>query len=278
VDFWDVRWNSKEVKTQQKCDFHIYMLRIFLYNNKKFYFFLKTIDLPLCGRFILTSQTSKNTKERIVCMRINKVEELVGITKKNIRFYEEQGLLSPARNLENGYRDYSEEDVETLHKIKLLRQLSVPIEEILKLQKGILTLEDCMRRHIITLNREEENVRQNKIVCEQLETCGEQFSTLDTEKYLLLMKDMEKEGVRFMNVEHVDKRRRAPIIATIVMVVLMAGVIGLLCWAAVEDPIPLPFLCLIIAFPVAVIGGVILALKQRIKEIDGGEEDAASKY
>ena len=54
-------------------------------------------------------------------MRINKVEELVGITKKNIRFYEEQGLLSPARNLENGYRDYSEEDVETLHKIKLLR-------------------------------------------------------------------------------------------------------------------------------------------------------------
>lgn len=211
-------------------------------------------------------------------MRINKVEELVGITKKNIRFYEEQGLLSPARNLENGYRDYSEEDVETLHKIKLLRQLSVPIEEILKLQKGILTLEDCMRRHIIILNREEENVRQNKIVCEQLETCGEQFSTLDTEKYLLLMKDMEKEGVRFMNVEHVDKRRRAPIIATIVMVVLMAGVIGLLCWAAVEDPIPLPFLCLIIAFPVAVIGGVILALKQRIKEIDGGEEDAASKY
>ena len=50
-------------------------------------------------------------------------------------------------------------------------------------------------------------------------------------------------------------------------------------WVVVlEDPIPLPFLCLIIAFPVAVIGGVILALKQRIKEIDGGEEDAASKY
>ena len=28
-------------------------------------------------------------------MKINEVEAQVGITKKNIRFYEEQGLLSP---------------------------------------------------------------------------------------------------------------------------------------------------------------------------------------
>ena len=28
-------------------------------------------------------------------MKINEVEALVGITKKNIRFYEEQGLLKP---------------------------------------------------------------------------------------------------------------------------------------------------------------------------------------
>ena len=53
-------------------------------------------------------------------MKINQVEELVGITKKNIRFYEEQGLISPKRNLENGYRDYSLEDVDLLNKIKLL--------------------------------------------------------------------------------------------------------------------------------------------------------------
>ena len=93
-------------------------------------------------------------------MRINKVEELVGITKKNIRFYEEKGLLTPARNAENGYREYSEEDIVVLQKIKLFRQLSIPIEEILKLQQGYLTLEDCMRRHIIALDREEENVKQ----------------------------------------------------------------------------------------------------------------------
>ena len=30
-------------------------------------------------------------------MKIKQVEELVGITSKNIRFYEEQGLLTPER-------------------------------------------------------------------------------------------------------------------------------------------------------------------------------------
>lgn len=211
-------------------------------------------------------------------MRINKVEELVGISKKNIRFYEEKGLLNPKRNTENGYREYSKEDVETLQKIKLLRQLSVPIEEISKLQQGYLTLEDCMRRHIIALDREEENVKQKKTVCKQIESSGEQISNMDTEKYLILMKEMEKEGVRFMNVEHVDKKRKAPILAAVVMIILMIATIGFLIWAAKVDPIPLPILLIFIAIPVAVIVGVLLALKERMKQIEGGEEDEARKY
>ena len=67
-------------------------------------------------------------------MKINEVEQAIGITKKNIRFYEEQGLLKPSRNSANGYRDYSKEDVDTLCQIKLLRKLGIPIEEIKKLQ------------------------------------------------------------------------------------------------------------------------------------------------
>ena len=52
-------------------------------------------------------------------MKINEVETRVGITKKNIRFYEEKGLVSPKRNDTNGYREYSEEDVEILQKAKV---------------------------------------------------------------------------------------------------------------------------------------------------------------
>ena len=47
-------------------------------------------------------------------MKINEVEAQVGVTKKNIRFYEEQGLLKPGRNLQNGYREYGDREVEQL--------------------------------------------------------------------------------------------------------------------------------------------------------------------
>ena len=211
-------------------------------------------------------------------MKINKVEELVGITKKNIRFYEEKGLITPARNEENRYREYSEEDVETLRKIKLLRQLSIPIDEILKLQKGYLTLEDCMRRHRIYLDREAENIHQKKSICLQIEESKDQLLQLDTEKYFRLMKEMEDEGVRFMNVNHVDKKRKAPIISAITMIVIMIATIALLVWGYIVEPLPFVFFALIVAIPVVVIVGVLLALKDRIRQIEGGEEDAASKY
>ena len=55
-------------------------------------------------------------------MTIKEIETLSGMTRANIRFYEAEGLLSPVRE-ENGYRDYSEEDLETLKKIRLFRTL-----------------------------------------------------------------------------------------------------------------------------------------------------------
>ena len=49
-------------------------------------------------------------------MKIKQVEELVGITSKNIRFYEDQGLLTPER-ADNGYREYHQSDVVVLKQI-----------------------------------------------------------------------------------------------------------------------------------------------------------------
>ena len=79
-------------------------------------------------------------------MKINEVEALVGITKKNIRFYEEQGLLSPKRNSENSYRDYADEEVQTLQRIKLMRKIGIPIEDIRIMLTGSHTVADGMRR------------------------------------------------------------------------------------------------------------------------------------
>ena len=112
-------------------------------------------------------------------MKINEVEALVGITKKNIRFYEEQGLLSPRRNSENGYRDYGQEEVDTLRQIKLLRKLGVPLEEIRQMQTGSRTLGDGMRRHLVTLERERKNLDQAVQFCQALKDREVRLDSLD---------------------------------------------------------------------------------------------------
>ncbi len=72
-------------------------------------------------------------------MTIKELEQRTGMPRANIRYYEEEGLLSP-RRLDNGYRDYAKEDVRTLEKIKLLRSLQLDIGTIRLLQQGKLIL------------------------------------------------------------------------------------------------------------------------------------------
>ena len=73
-------------------------------------------------------------------MTIKEVENELGITRANVRFYEKEGLIFPKRNPLNDYRDYSKEDVETLRRILFLRSLEVPLESIRLLEQGKLLL------------------------------------------------------------------------------------------------------------------------------------------
>ena len=69
--------------------------------------------------------------------------------------------------------------------------------------------------------------------------------------------------------------------AAVVMLVLMAGVLALMIWGftiSPEEAPPLWLVLILAAIPLAVIVGVLLALVQRLKQIKGGEEDAASQY
>lgn len=214
-------------------------------------------------------------------MKINEVEQLVGITKKNIRFYEEQGLICPKRQAENGYRNYSEADVEMLWKVKLLRKLAVPIEEIRKLQDNRQTLSDCLKRHEITLNREEENIRQTRQICQELVESGVDYNHMPTVELLKYMEEKEKGGTRFLNISVLDKKTRkkiAPLLATILVLLFMGFLIGMFFYMNTIEPIPWPAFWMILLIPAAVIVGVILAFRERVKEIEKGEEDAASNY
>ena len=213
-------------------------------------------------------------------MKINQVAELVDITKKNIRFYEDQGLVNPVRDPENGYRDYSMEDVKQLNQVKLLRQLGVSCEDIRRLRANELSLDKCVDDRISELNDASENIEHMKTICGMLSEDGGDFSSLDASKYLDKMKELEKGGVRFMNVKSSDvrKRKSGAIIAAAVMILLMAFLICVIIWADSIDPAPKGVLILTIAILGSIIVGVLIALWQRIKEVNGGELDEASKY
>ena len=216
-------------------------------------------------------------------LKINEVEALVGITKKNIRFYEAEGLLAPRRNSDNGYRDYGEAEVETLRRIKLLRKLGVPLEDIRQMLSGAHTVGDGMRRHLVTLERERQNLDAAARLCGELADCQERLADLDAAALLEQMAEMEQSGTTFQNKQSQDIRARyvAPVAVTVLMVLLMLGLIWLFLWAFETDPAgapPLPLLAVFIAVPTVVALGVIVSLVQRIREIGRREIDDARQF
>ncbi|MCI8409645.1 MAG: MerR family transcriptional regulator [Lachnospiraceae bacterium] len=132
-------------------------------------------------------------------MRIQEVEFKTGLTRANIRFYEKEGLIEIDRK-ENGYRDYSEEDVETLLKIKLLRQLNVTIGDIRGTQQSKVELSEILEKRLVELVREMKDLEKSKMVCKEICEDRTSYQQLDARKYLSLM---EKEII-YMKQNHIS--------------------------------------------------------------------------
>ena len=213
-------------------------------------------------------------------MQIKEVEERVGITRKNIRFYEKEGLLAPRRQAGNGYRDYTDAEVDRLRRIKLLRKLDVPLEEIAAMLEGRLTLAQGMRRHLVTLERRQEDLATARALSERLVQQPGLLAALDVEPWLAEMAGLEQKGVRFVDVKKQDKKRRArdALLAAGAFVGLMALLEALMAWALTTDPAPLPIALLILAIPLVFAIGALLALRQRLREIERSEIDAYREY
>ena len=116
-------------------------------------------------------------------MTIREMEARCGMDRANIRFYEREGLLTAPR-LQNGYRDYTEENAQTLLRIRLLRSLHVPLDEIRALQTGEKALPETLRDQLARLAREEADAAAAGRVCREIEAEHVSFSELDAPKYL----------------------------------------------------------------------------------------------
>ena len=211
-------------------------------------------------------------------MKIKQVEELVGITRKNIRFYEDQGLLNVER-AENGYREYHQADVIRLQEIKLFRKMDISIEEMKLLFEKKKSLQICLEQHLKELDHRKEGLSKMQDMCERLILEHRSLESLNAEDCLEEIE--QKEGAKFMNVNKTDvhnKKRKGAIIGAAVMTLLMLLTIIIIFWANIQDPIPTGLFLLLEGIPIVIIVGTLIALAGRMKEIEGGEEDEASKY
>ncbi len=86
---------------------------------------------------------------------IQKFAKLSGVSTRTLRYYDEIGLLKPARRKESGYRIYGEAQVRRLQQILFYRELGVSLSEIGKIldSPGFSATEALHRHHALLLQQ-----------------------------------------------------------------------------------------------------------------------------
>ena len=112
----------------------------------------------------------------------NEIQKMTGLTRKSIEYYEERGLICPKKS-ENGYRDYSERDIQILNKISLYRKVGLSITEI----ENVLsynTLSSVLRKKQLELELHEKrkNILELLIKGENDNVIQERLALLENEE------------------------------------------------------------------------------------------------
>ena len=128
-------------------------------------------------------------------MNTKQVEELTGMSRQNIRYYERMGLLEPARDDSNAYRDYSEEDVRRLKLIRMLRMLDMPLKDIQDIINEKVSLREAVRHQKEILQTQQKQLNAAIEVCTSIGR--EKDDRPDVDGYLSRMETMEKNGGLF---------------------------------------------------------------------------------
>ena len=137
-------------------------------------------------------------------MTVKEVEQLTGMTRANIRFYESEGLLTPERNT-NGYRVYSENDVEILKRIKLLRMLHISLEQIKLVEADEKELSETLEEQLRLLEEEKNALSQAQDICRLMHKDEVKFDSLNAGYYLDKMEQKTSGGNLELKKDEVPK-------------------------------------------------------------------------
>ena len=133
-------------------------------------------------------------------MKIGEAAKKAGISPGNIRFYEKKGLLKPAREESSSYRNYTEEDVDRLKRILILRKTDLSVENISLLLDGKEDSGFLLKKQEEILENQMRELEGSLLLCRKL-VQEEDLLKADPEKYLQFIQKEEQEGRRFSPAE-----------------------------------------------------------------------------
>lgn len=127
-------------------------------------------------------------------MNIKQASEQSGVSAPNIRFYEKEGLLTPARRQGNDYRDYTAGDVRTLKLIRMLRMLDVPLPVIRSVLAGDASLGSVLREQKTALEQRAKQLEGAARFCAELARQDPSVASLDVDACLTRMEKPAVQG------------------------------------------------------------------------------------
>ena len=138
-------------------------------------------------------------------MKINELEELLGVSRATIRYYEDQGLVTPPRT-ENSYRDYGDKEARLFQKIIVLRKLGVGVPEIKDLIEDKAELHDVLEQNVDRLRAQQDEIAAAIEMCGELDAEAGDFDSIDPPKYLKSIYEAEENGKRFAEAKEISPR------------------------------------------------------------------------
>ena len=127
-------------------------------------------------------------------MNIKQAAEQSGVSSPNIRFYEKEGLMTPARNRGNAYRDYTAGDIRTLKLIRMLRMLDMPLPVIQRVLNGEQPLSEALQAQQAVLEQQAAQLAGAIRFCAELTQQTPQVDQLDVDDCLKRMQDPQEPG------------------------------------------------------------------------------------
>lgn len=127
-------------------------------------------------------------------MNIKQASQASGISGRNIRYYEQAGLLHPDRDSQNDYRIYSEKDIRTLKLIRVLRMLDMPVEEIRAVLQGTVPLPRAAQQQARRLQQQARALESAIQFCTDLEQSRIEADALDVDACLDRMQTAPASG------------------------------------------------------------------------------------